>query len=200
MPSFELLPEEQQFLDRILRQAAGSRSFGAKDEWLFDEVLDGVPQRSEDDSAQSGWLNACRTIALTAVSERCLAPRAADRALSRAWSLDNSPEAAIGTDDWVAAFRVVGFTCDPDEPFEQPTSPTQVWRGAPTERARGLAWTTDIHVAADFAGATAGASRGGVWTTVVPPQLVLARYNTRAEDEWVIDARELQLELYTPSI
>jgi hypothetical protein len=189
-----LLAAEQQTIQVILDKFAGTSSFGQDDEWIFDEILDAVPQRSDDDESQSGWLNACRAIALAAVRAKCLSPKVADRALARAWSLDNRPEDVILASEWIAAFEVTGFTSDPDEPFERPSNSRRVWRGATLERSRGLAWTTNVWIARNFASdLQARGEAGRLWVATTPPGLVMARYNRSEEAEWVINTQDLHV-------
>jgi hypothetical protein len=190
-----LLPVEEQILDSVLAEAAGTYSYGADDEWRFDNLLDDVPQRTDDDDAQSGWLDVVRVITLRTVTAGCLAPSVADRAMARAWALDNCPEAVVPAEEWLAAFDVVGFTSDPEEPFEQPAAPAQLWRGATFERRAGLAWTSELDVAERFAEELQKAGLPGlVFTAHVEPDRVKARYNAHGEEnEWVIDPRGLEV-------
>jgi len=188
-------------MQAVLARTGGTQLIGAKNEWEFSHLLDQIPQRDDDDEAQSGWLNATRYITLQAVSAHCLTPRAADRAMAQAWALDNSPEQLLPAVDWLRAFDAVGFTSDPDDPFEAPTHPHQLWRGATFESRYGLAWTSEAHIARRFAdNLRARGLSGEVFVTIVEPHLVKARYNTHGdENEWVVDSSGLDISAHGSS-
>jgi hypothetical protein len=85
----------------------------------------------------------------------------------------------------VAMFKDVGYCGD----ALGPDKPTTLYRGTTHSRwRRGVSWTGDIKVARFFAdGGRFGPMGGVVCAVVAPPEAVLARFNRRQEDEYVLD-------------
>ena len=95
-----------------------------------------------------------------------------------------SSEATLGTARWVALFTRCGYLVE-DAPALRPTGPVRLWRAAPRQRARGMAWTARRSVAEQYA--TNGGRRTAepLWTTLAPPAALLAY--SPAEAEHVVD-------------
>lgn len=115
--------------------------------------------------------------------------------VSDAWNLPEFPEGNYGTAIWHSMFDMSGpIHCDNEgiralEVTEVPT----LYRGAIQSRRRGMAWTSDRDKAEWFAKRLQIGHVGGhVWRLdKVPVDRVFARFDTRNEDEWVIDIRRL---------
>lgn len=116
-------------------------------------------------------------------------------AVGEVWAMAELPDDALSQDEWRQLFAVAGYT-ENGRRVARPAAPVRLWRGAePQFRARG-SWTGTRAVAETYAsGSLPWRTRGAVWTAVVPPQLIFARVSMRDEDEYVIDARTLQIEL-----
>lgn len=129
----------------------------------------------------------------------CLTPQGARELIVRAWTGPEFPEANLTQELWLGLFRTVGFITDDEEEQEEmaPHVPVRLWRGAIPSRARGMAWTSDKSRAKWFATRLDGVSsreRGAVWTTMAPPEAILARFTRRGESEFVLDPRSLAVD------
>ena len=75
----------------------------------------------------------------------------------------------------------------------RPTDPVVLYRGvAVRSHRRGLSWTTNEKMAANFAAAyrnarSAGTLEGYVFTATVPPDAIVAHLTDRREDEYVVN-------------
>lgn len=137
------------------------------------------------------------------IDAECWAPEAASTLLLHAWSHCEWP-GGMGTRFWRDLFAQVPTPISDDAPEDTPkdaprlplTGPTRVWRAAFESEKRGMAWTTDPHVARWFAARGDMARRGRtmrVWTTTVPADRVYLVINARHESEIVADVRRLRV-------
>lgn len=111
--------------------------------------------------------------------------------LPAVWSGAEYPEFHLHVRDWVALFRLAGFSSTPPG-HEPPTEPLTIYRGAIPHRARGMAWTTDREQASWFANRYELGTRrewrdAYVYVATVEPPAVLAACDDRTEGELVID-------------
>jgi hypothetical protein len=95
---------------------------------------------------------------------------------------------------WREMFRAADFTTD-GRRTRRPGWPVRLFRGATVENRAGLSWTTSLVQANYFAKYRQDpwGAPGQVWTTVAPPQYMLARYPKEGEGEYVVDACSLTL-------
>lgn len=130
---------------------------------------------------------------LTSLLPPALSPADAVTAFWQAWFYVSEVDRTAERDLWVRYARAVGWAGRDGQ--TAPGAPLRLYRGAPEVTARGLNWTPDKAIAAEFArlsyspGTTvlrgpvvydpataaqhARAGRGIVWTTVAPPEAVL---------------------------
>lgn len=111
-----------------------------------------------------------------------------------AWMLAERPAERLGVAAWVELFREAGFVCEDDEEAAPPTEPLVVYRGASWAGRRGMSWTTNLSVAAEFAERWVDDTVGHVFQTTVPPEAVLAFIGieeSRDECEVVVDPKLL---------
>lgn len=111
--------------------------------------------------------------------------------LQTAWAEAIRPDEMMPLPGIVALFQRIGFFSD--DGSERPDAPLRVFRGASLERVnRGLSWTTNSVIAqwyASFFGAD-----GLVFTSLVPPDSVLARFTREGEDEALVDPCGLDIQ------
>jgi hypothetical protein len=114
-----------------------------------------------------------------------------------AWGLAEWPEQTATQAEWIELFKEAGYAID-GVAAPRPLEPTRLFRGAPDDHKRRMAWTSDISMARKFAsGEQMGRPAGGkIWTVLVPPTHLLAQLNNRNESEYVIDPRGLTIELH----
>lgn len=133
------------------------------------------------------------------VAANCFEAEAAVEAVAWAWSIPEWPDANFGSAMWLRLFGRVGYFHDADHGIDL-TPPEEVptlWRGAISSRRKGLAWTSDRERAEWFANRWAPGGpfkQAHLWTYPagsVPARRVLARFDGRGENEWVIDTRRI---------
>jgi hypothetical protein len=110
--------------------------------------------------------------------------------LAETWTLIELPLQNVPQRELVRLFRRAGFVSDSEA--GPPTWPLTLYRGAPTIHRHGMSWTTDKEKADWFAqrwANTRGAGR--TWVATVQPNRVLGVFDSRNEDEVVIDSRNL---------
>jgi hypothetical protein len=89
------------------------------------------------------------------------------------WAAHESAEARLGRRRWLGLFTASGFVADPAR--EAPGAPIEVWRGASPRRMRGMAWTTELSIAEDFASRTNWLGGDAVvFHATIPADAVLA--------------------------
>lgn len=114
--------------------------------------------------------------------------------LHDAWGLSNTPGRLAPVDAWVSLFRDVGFSVGGKlNDDARPEAPLTLYRGAPVEAARGMAWTPYRRSARAYV-----YMRGGVpvWEATVAPERLLAVIRDPSGREWaevVIDPRGIDL-------
>lgn len=135
------------------------------------------------------------------VTSKCLTLQEDHRVIARAWTSAEYPERSIGTDAWHVIFAVAeGVVTDVDTDGQGapvvPTESLRLYRGSLVERAAGMAWTGDKDRAAWFAQRWNGqlGDIAHVWTALVEPERILARFVLRSEDEYVIDTTDLNID------
>jgi len=113
-------------------------------------------------------------------------------AAAEAWTMAEYPEQTLGRSAWVELFTEAGFTIN-GAPADRPSASTRLYRGAPKERRRRMAWSSDWFIAARFA---TGYMRqlGTVWMVDAPPESLLAVIlDGREEAEYVVDTRGIKV-------
>lgn len=113
-----------------------------------------------------------------------------------AWTICEYPESNLdgGLEAWRLIFDSVGYVSEPSD-LKRPGKPIRLYRGATEEKKHGMAWTTRLDIAALFARRTTyGDFVGHIWTAIVEPELIFARFSTRGEAEYVIDPTDLEIE------
>lgn len=112
-----------------------------------------------------------------------------------AWVLCEYPERNLdgGLEAWDMMFNSVGFLSKP-EGLERPSEAIALYRGATEDTKCGMAWSSNRAIARFFANRTTyGDLVGRVWTAEVEPDRIYARFETRQEDEYVIDPTDLEI-------
>jgi len=115
--------------------------------------------------------------------------------LAEVWAMVEFPERAVRRDRWLALFQEAGFVSDPPG-LVRPSQSMALYRGCPTRRRRGLAWTTDLEKARWYADRHANVFRLGranVFAVELPPERVLALINGRKESDVIADVDGLAL-------
>lgn len=110
-----------------------------------------------------------------------------------AWirSGNDQPEQVIGTQDWVSMFRTAGFVSQPTS-LIAPVDTLTIYRGAPEQRSRGMAWSTDIITAEQHRQRCEKFNETALlYTATVQPPAVLALFHSRGEEEVVLDPQFL---------
>lgn len=137
--------------------------------------------------------------------QQVLLPSELRECLAFAWTATEFPSTALGKRDTLALFRAAGWMSDtvegdvnhPDAPA-RPSIPLRLWRGCGHRYQRGLAWTADPLSAGWFA--RRWHKGGRMYQATVPPERLLACFNSRGEAEFVADVRGLVLtEVAVPS-
>jgi hypothetical protein len=111
--------------------------------------------------------------------------------IETAWTMAEWPLQRLSADLWVALIDSV-ITQDQylhgHRPTPLATLPEFItlWRGATEEHQAGMSWTDSREQAEWFARRLGSA--GAVWEATVLNTMVLARFSSRSESEWVIDA------------
>lgn len=108
--------------------------------------------------------------------------------VAEVWSDAEYPENSLEVGDWCHFFRQNGYTAD----GRATSAPQRVtlYRGAPEDRCRRMAWTAELAVAQEFAySGMRGRPRGVVWTAEVVSEHLLAFIHEggRREAEFVVD-------------
>lgn len=117
------------------------------------------------------------------------------------WVSINYPGQVLPDEEWIRLFRMHGYFSNDDVPL--PESVT-VYRGALPEYARGLGWTTNPRVAADYSGERGRKDaihsgthvndhRGRIYMVEAPAESILGHNNLGDERAWLLDARELPI-------
>lgn len=124
----------------------------------------------------------------------------ARKALHAAWTMAEWPLLAAPADVWTSAFRWAtrdgGYLHDDDErPLDDLPETIRVYRGASTEGALSMSWSSEPAIAAWFAArGMLAKSRAYVWRADVTRDEVLARYTSgRGESEYVLDLEGWEL-------
>lgn len=110
-----------------------------------------------------------------------------------AWirSGNDRPEQVIGTQNWVAMFRAAGFVSQPTS-LRAPVDTVTIYRGAPEQRSRGMAWSLDINTAEQHRQRCKNLTETALlYTATVQPPAVLALFHSRGEEEVVVDPQFL---------
>ena len=116
--------------------------------------------------------------------------------LAGVWNGAEYPERTLGGMQWRGYFSLIGFTVD-GQAAERPLGPVTLYRGAPEEYCEGMSWTSSLDVARRFAfGGLLGRQVGVVYRATVSPRRILAVIHHREEAEHIIDASELEMEVY----
>ena len=123
--------------------------------------------------------------------------------LPGAWMDDDLPAAAMSNKEWIRMFQACGFLSDGPR---QPDGPVRVYRAARPEGANGLSWTGSLDVATwyqqnadslrlqlNYGVPARFLQDRQVYACLVPPERVLARFDDRNEDEYVVDVRGLDI-------
>lgn len=111
--------------------------------------------------------------------------------IESAWTMAEWPLQRLSADLWVGIIDSV-ITEDQYLHGHTPTPLSELpefitlWRGATEEHQAGMSWTDSREQAEWFAGRLGPA--GVVWEATVLNTMVLARFSSRSESEWVIDA------------
>lgn len=115
-------------------------------------------------------------------------------AASDVWTMAEYPEQSLGRQTWLDIFTEAGFAVD-GKRADRPADQVTLYRGAPKERRRRMAWSSDWSTAAKFATSRLrGRPAGQVWTVDAPPEALLAVIlDGREEAEYVIDTRGLKI-------
>jgi hypothetical protein len=101
---------------------------------------------------------------------------------------------------WREMFLAADFTVD-GRRSRRPRWPVRLFRGATLENRARLSWTTSLSQANYFATYRQDQQRpqAQVWSTIAPPQYLLARYPAEGEGEYVVDAYHLTIQPVNPS-
>lgn len=97
---------------------------------------------------------------------------------------------------WLQLFKMVAPITDRGLPYTRPETPLTVYRGAPAQFMRGMSWTPCIDVAIEacaihkFRWQTGDDPR--LWKTRIEPSQILAYFNGRLEQEFVVDPAPLE--------
>ncbi|KQP62919.1 hypothetical protein [Nocardioides sp. Leaf285] len=195
----------------IVAEHGGQRTCDNARAVLWDRAVAGGPVHDRD----APW------IVYRLISHFALTDAEVRRLARWAWTHCEFPEANFDTDGWRFVFKMIGEPVfdealdadedplghdpedddDEDESVEDerarliPTGPVRLYRGAVPERAVGMAWSGSRETAQWFARRWSGMGRGNgeVYTTVVAPDRIFARFTGRGEDEYVIDTEGLRL-------
>lgn len=167
---------------------------------LYDTDITGGPIHVRD----APWI--CYRL----VVSESLTPEAARSLAAWAWTMCEFPEANFEPDGWRLVFwtlsrdgRGILTDADPDHdrdpnrpPLDVPDAPVRLYRGAVAARADGMTWTGSHERATWFAERFNGAldDTARVYTAVVEPHRIYARFDGRGEDEYVIDTRGLAID------
>lgn len=109
--------------------------------------------------------------------------------LPDAWtrSGNDRPEQMIGTRAWMRMFRAAGFVSQPTY-LTAPDRTLRIYRGAPEQRCRGMAWSSDPDKAEEHRQRCPHFGEIAlVYTALVERDAVLALFGSRAEREVVVD-------------
>ena len=115
------------------------------------------------------------------MADRRLQPSDLPDVVRTVWSAERPPSTK-GVRKWVALFRAAAYPV--------PAVPLTIYRGTTRGRRRGMAWTTDLDKAREFADKCVterGYREAEVVAVVVPPAAVLCHVNEHGEAEIVID-------------
>lgn len=191
----------QRAVAHIVDEHGGNQSCDNPRTILYDARIAGGPIHERD----APWI--CYRL----VADQALTPKAAREMARWAWTMCEFPEANFDSYGWHFVFRMIrgdgdGPVTDIDaEDWDEmtrreralllPTEPVRLYRGAVTSRSAGMAWTGDRDRAEWFARRWDGLSeeRGAVYTALVEPERVYARFTGRREDEYVIDTIDLAI-------
>ncbi|MGW8431692.1 hypothetical protein ACWGJ9_11415 [Curtobacterium citreum] len=111
--------------------------------------------------------------------------------IEAAWTMAEWPLQRLSADLWVG---IIDSVITEDQylhehtptPLSELPEFTTLWRGATEEHQAGMSWTDRREHAEWFAGRLG--PDGVVWEATVLNTMVLARFSSRSESEWVIDA------------
>jgi hypothetical protein len=169
----------------LLSQHAETHAYGGRDGFDWEADLGAFMNQKDE----------FRRLALELISTGCMNVPGTHRLMAMAWAGDNSPEAEIPARDWLRAFETSGYVSD-DPWIPAPVDELTLFRGAPSDRRCGLAWTEEKAKARDFAEFGRGSGGEGlVFVAQVAPRRVLARFNLHDERECVLDTRGLVMSL-----
>ncbi|WIE81309.1 hypothetical protein [Curtobacterium sp. MCSS17_016] len=114
--------------------------------------------------------------------------------LEAAWTMAEWPARTLSTDLWLTLF---GTVLDNGEYLNHTTPATTaelpelitLYRGATDETSRGMSWTDNLEQAQWFATRLTNIGYPGarVYEIGALNTMVLARFHSRGEDEWVLD-------------
>lgn len=130
-------------------------------------------------------------LANAVAEDRLTEPDEIAAGIESAWTMAEWPLQRLSPDLWVGLIDSVitqeqylhGHT---PAPLTDLPEFITLWRGAVPEHRAGLSWTDSREQAEWFAHRLGGA--GVVWEATVLHTMVLARFSSRSESEWVIDA------------
>jgi TniQ len=138
-------------------------------------------QQTEDEKRRNQTRKRARFAAIRRDAAAGLSRRAIER------SGNDQPEQVIGTQDWVAMFRAAGFVSQPTS-LIAPVDTLTIYRGAPEQRSRGMAWSTDIITAERHRQRCEQFNETALlYTATVQPSAVLALFHSRREEEVVLN-------------
>lgn len=131
---------------------------------------------------RAGW----PSLLLDATADGILAPAEVARALASVWPYRGRDEMPL--DAWLSAFRALGGHWAEEGAIRddrRPTAPLRLYRAASPEWRGGLSWS-DRYLAATYL------HRPGavMWTALVPPEAMLARYRGA---EFIVDTIGLEI-------
>jgi len=95
------------------------------------------------------------------------------------WLSQGSSIKHAGYGWWISIFREIGFLTNCDA--SRPTKDTRLYRGCRPELHRGMPWTTDPIAAKIFASRGTNTGTKRVYTTVAPPDAVLAIFDGKVD-------------------
>ncbi len=130
-------------------------------------------------------------LANAVAEDRLTDPAEVAAGIEDAWTMAEWPLQRLSAEIWVGLIDSV-ITADQYLHGHTPTplatlpKSTTLWRGATEEHQAGMSWTDSREQAEWFARRQGTA--GVVWEATVLNTMVLARFSSRSESEWVIDA------------
>lgn len=114
--------------------------------------------------------------------------------VAKVWTLAEPFQSSLIAGDWIAMFRVNGYT-DEGRQALRPTGTVTVYRGTVAPRRVGMSWTTNFATAKEFAcDRMSNRCRGNIYRAEIPSTHLLAYIHDelgRGEYEYVVDQNQL---------